>query len=424
MYKKVIVLILPFLILLALIALPAYADEPLEAKEGAFAPPSPQIGVLADTPAPNAGEQSIFMAGSVAVGLVAVESNGTIDPSTENWTTAEKAEVLAEIKEGVQWWTARNTGARLSFIFEDHITSPLSTGVEPITRPYSHQQYWVADAMNGLGFPSVPNYMTAVRDFNQSLRVNYGTDWAFTVFVVDSSNDSDNLFSDGYFAYAYLGGPFMVMTSEVNGYGTGNVDAVAAHETGHIFYALDQYYGAHQPCNAHMGYFWVENQNSQYGNCASNVNSIMRGQVYPYTIGAIDPYGAGHLGWVDNDLDNIPDVVDPTAVMTKTVSINGSTVVISGTVEIIPTPALFLRSLTINKVVKFQYATAKVDWTDVGVCLDSQCDKYIEDFTATVAFQSDDEFLAIRMVDNFGNERIFNIIGTYVQKIYLPLILK
>ncbi len=45
-----------------------------------------------------------FMLGRVAVTPVFLESNGSIDPSTENWTSAHIQEVLAKIEEGMQWW--------------------------------------------------------------------------------------------------------------------------------------------------------------------------------------------------------------------------------------------------------------------------------------------------------------------------------
>ncbi len=59
------------------------------------------------------------------------------------------------------------------------------------------------------------------------------------------------------------------MTSGNDGYGSENQDAVAAHEIGHIFLAFDQYSSAYQPCTRRSGYPGAENQNSQYGACAS-----------------------------------------------------------------------------------------------------------------------------------------------------------
>jgi hypothetical protein len=264
---------------------------------------------LISPPFPAITKPASLMAGSVAVGIILVESDGTVDPSTENWTDDEKQRVFSEIVGALHWWAELEPRANLSFVYDDHFTQPLATGVEPISRPYLHQQYWIADTMGALGYGAY-SYFSRVRDYNNHLRQIFDTDWAFTIFVVNSFADSDNRFSDGYFAYAYLGGPFMVMTYGNDSYGPSNMDAVAAHEMGHIFLALDQYYNATQPCDRRAGYLDVPNQNSQYGPCASNETSIMRGQIYPFYARSIDSYAAGQLGWRDSDGDNVLDPLD------------------------------------------------------------------------------------------------------------------
>ncbi len=101
--------------------------------------------------------------------------------------------------------------------------------------------------MSNLGY-TTGDYLEKVYAYKNDLRNQYQTDWAFTIFVVDSSADLDGKFADGkYFAYAYLGGPFMVMTYDNNGWGIEDMDRVTAHETGHIFMAGDQYGSARQP---------------------------------------------------------------------------------------------------------------------------------------------------------------------------------
>jgi hypothetical protein len=302
------------------------------------------------------------MAGSVAVGIVAVESDGSVDPSTEDWTSDEKQHIFGEIVTALNWWAELEPRANLRFVYNDHFSNPLPTGVEPIGRPQHDEQYWIADAMSALGYDA-PSYFTRVRDYNNGLRTAYQTDWAFTIFVVDSSADSDNRFSDGYFAYAYLGGPFMVLTYGNNGYGPGSMDAVAAHEMGHIFHALDQYYSAQQPCTRRSGYLDVENQNSQYGSCASDVGSIMRGGTYPYTGASIDPYAAGQIGWRDSDGDDILDPLDTDLpVSIASVSVNGDSVIVSGTAEIVPYPSPGRTSVTINTLTGVQYRFDGGDW--------------------------------------------------------------
>jgi hypothetical protein len=258
-------------------------------------------------------DTSEYLLGSATILMIFPESNGAIDPNTETWTQADIDAVVSEIVQGVNWWKDRETNARLSFTFAYYSTSQTSTRYEPISRPYTGESLWIAEIMNGLGYSSYSNYFDKVYAANNDERSYYGTDWAYTIFVVNSKNDADGLFTDGYFAYAYLGGPFMVMTYDNDNYGIANMDAVTAHEMGHIFYALDQYTSAGHGCTESSGYLNVQNQNSAYpseGSCLSNVPSIMRGQVSPYTAGAIDSYARQQVGWRDTNSNGRPDIVD------------------------------------------------------------------------------------------------------------------
>jgi hypothetical protein len=315
--------------------------------------------------APGYYQTSGFMIGRVAVGIILPESDGSIDPSTEDWTSQERQQVLNEIIAGMNWWAVREPRANLTFYYDDHFNSPPSTGYEPINHPHNDQGLWISQVMGELGY-SASSYFTRVRDYNNALRNQYQTDWAFTIFVVDSSTDGDNKFSDGYFAYAYLGGPFMVMTYGNNGYGPGNMDAVAAHEMGHIFLALDQYYSAYQSCTYRSGYLYVANQNSQYGTCSSNEASIMRGQVWPYSTGAVDYYARGQVGWWDSDSDDILDPVDTTLEITLEPQVENPTlesmITYLGSVRDIPYPSPIWSPVTINTITSVQYRLNGGPW--------------------------------------------------------------
>lgn len=353
---------------------------------------------------PGYYQTSEFMAGSVAVGVVLVESNGATDPSTENWTEDEKLLVFSEIVAALNWWADMEPRANLNFVYDDNFSTPLPTNVEPITRPYSHQQYWIADAMGALGY-NASSYFTQVRDYNNNLRSLYNTNWAFTIFVVDSSNDTDNRFSDSFFAYAYLGGPFTVMTYGNNGYGPHNMDAVAAHEIGHIFYALDQYYSAYQSCTRRSGYLYVDNQNSQYGSCSTNVTSIMRGQVFPFSAHAIDTYAAGQLGWRDSDNDNILDPLDtglPVSIETATEQDNQVT--ISGSANITPYPSPTFNSVTINTLTNVRYRINGGPW-QAATAGDGAFDATSESYQFTTApLAPGQHTLEVAAIDSAGNE--------------------
>ncbi|MEA3340889.1 MAG: hypothetical protein U9R15_13075 [Chloroflexota bacterium] len=380
-----------------------HSDDPNDALIAPDLPARDGLTLAAgDSVAPGYYQTSEFMSGSVAVGIVLVESDGGADPSTEDWTAAEKQQVFDEIVTGLNWWAEMEPRANLSFVYDDHFSDPLPTSVEPISRPYNDQKYWIGDAMSGMGYDA-PFYFTQVRDYNNDLRASHQADWAFTIFVVDSSADSDNRFSDNYFAYAYLGGPFTVMTYGNNGYGTHNMDAVIAHETGHIFHALDQYYSAHQPCTRSAGYLGVENQNSQYGDCASDESSIMRGGTFPYGAKVIDSYAAGQIGWRDSDGDDVLDPLDTELpISIASVSMVSDSVTITGTTEIVPYPSPSRASVTINTLARVQYRFNGGDWQQ-ATAGDGAFDGTSESYRFTASLPPGLYTLEVVAVDSAGN---------------------
>jgi hypothetical protein len=53
----------------------------------------------------------MYLIGKVAVGIILPESNGTIDPNTEDWTDEEIEKVLSKIQSALDWWASRNPNA-------------------------------------------------------------------------------------------------------------------------------------------------------------------------------------------------------------------------------------------------------------------------------------------------------------------------
>ena len=200
------------------------------------------------------------------------------------------------------------------------------------------------------------------------------------------------------------------MTYGNNGYGPHNMDAVAAHETGHIFLALDQYYAARQPCTRTSGYLGVANGNSQYGNCASDEASLMRGQTAPYHQGALDDYARGQIGWRDSDDDGILDPVDTilsVVSMEYTVESGRPDVLtFSGTIRDAPYPSPSRRSTIINTISEVQYRVAGGQWTDADPD-DGAFDAHTESINFTTApLPTGDLDIELRVVDSAGSELI------------------
>ena len=265
---------------------------------------------------------SEYMLGDVWVTVVLLESDGSIDTETEDWTSSEIGRVKSEIQEGLQWWedtldatTDSSSANPLEFHIDfTYADSPVATGYEPITHSYSYQNAWIDDFLDAVGYNTGSSYFTDLALWNDAQRLANGTDWAYTVFVVDSSADSDGMFTDSYFAYAYLGGPFTVMTYDNDGWGIRRMGQVLAHETGHIFYALDEYSGSNS-YYAYSGYYNAQNLNAYDDNPdrSSRVASLMAEsslQSTAYANHTSSPTSLEMIGWKDSDGDGIFDILD------------------------------------------------------------------------------------------------------------------
>jgi hypothetical protein len=249
---------------------------------------------------------SEFMLGSCLLAVVLVESDGSTDPNTEDWTQTEMDQVTSEIISGLNWYMSKKEWRDITYYTV--FTYQVPTGYEPINRSSSEEQLWIGECLTALGYPGYPGYA-----YVNALRDSAGTDWATAAFVVDSSNDADGMFTDGRFAYSYLGGPKFTMTYDNDGWGISSMDAVMAHEFCHSFYALDEYYEAGQGCTAISGYLACQNQNSEYpngaGGCATNVIFCIMRSVQ-LSVARLCSYTKGQIGWTDSDNDSIPDILD------------------------------------------------------------------------------------------------------------------
>jgi hypothetical protein len=267
---------------------------------------------LGATPADTAE----FMLGRVAVVPVLFESNGGIDPSTENWTPATIASTLTKIREGLQWWveTLENYSDHHSLEFVIDTTfadTPVSTPYEPIARRSQDHETYVGDFLDQQGFGDAGSIEAAIRGFNHQARLEHQTDWAFTIFIVNSSNDFDGQFADGsefQYAFAYPGGRYLVMPST-------RPTSTVTHEVGHIFWARDEYPGAGS-YHDRRGYYNAQNTNAaedRPSNAPPQEPSIMRAGTALTTAfnnHYLPASTAAMIGWRDSDGDGVFDLAD------------------------------------------------------------------------------------------------------------------
>ncbi|WP_372894672.1 dockerin type I domain-containing protein [Stieleria sp.] len=255
-----------------------------------------------------------FLLGTVTVTPVFFESDGSIDPETQNWSETEIEDTLAKIRDSVDWWSdllATQTSVHsLDFIIDDrYARDPVETGYEPIDNDSNTFKRYVGGWLTDLGYGDAPSIERAVSLFNDSQRQTHQTDWAFTMFVVDSSDDENGFFENGGFigAFAYPGGLFMVVPS-------GRPVSTFTHEMGHIFWARDEYPGAGSWTDQ-RGYYNAQNLNASDNPTPGFVqqDSIMRGGVV--TVRAYDNLVSPEstlamIGWRDSDGDGIFDLAD------------------------------------------------------------------------------------------------------------------
>lgn len=256
-----------------------------------------------------------FLLGRVAVTPIFLESDGSIDPESQNWTAQEIDEVLEKVTRGVNWWTEAldqlDTVHTIEFVVDDtYARTPVEIGYEPVDRPSDDYGDYASDFLDLVGInPSltVENGMLA---FNHAQRERLGTDWAFSIFVADSSDDADGFFpSNGSFrgAFAFAGGQFFVTTST-------RPISTFTHEMGHIFWGMDEYAGG-GTYHSSRGYYNTLNENAfdnptvdfvQQDSIMADFNRL----VAAYASHESPASTFAQIGWQDSDGDGIFDVLD------------------------------------------------------------------------------------------------------------------
>lgn len=250
-----------------------------------------------------------FMIGDVHVSVVLFESNGTIDANTENWTSAAINTVKSRIAAAATWWeqtfdlqgSVHDLEITVDYTYADN---PVATGYEPI----SHPSYDIVDPINDflalVGYNVTGDVSSDIRAFNHAQRLAHGADWAFTIFVVNNDNDPDGYFAPGEFyqAFSYPGGRFVVTLAD-------RPASTAAHEIGHMFWAMDEYAGSSY--TARRGYYNTQNWNADDNPApGAGAASIMLSPDEAYPNRQISTSAKEMLGWKDSDGDGVFDVLD------------------------------------------------------------------------------------------------------------------
>jgi len=259
--------------------------------------------------APGASDTSVYMIGSTTVGVVFIESVG----SGETWSAPRQAEVSGEITAALDQWEGwGGMDAGLSFVVD---TRAIGVNQEPITLD-SADTSWEYEALGTI--PGVTGGTDAERaySFDNQLRLANSTDWAFTLFVVDSFNDTDGAFSDGKYAFSGVFGPYAVITYDNGPHGTQTLDIAVARETAHIFGAGYQNDGSCASTSQLFGYLGIANANCVVSGVDPTNNGIDRLMRDVAVLGDPDQTTREQIGWRDSDNDFVYGPVDTTVQFT------------------------------------------------------------------------------------------------------------
>jgi hypothetical protein len=231
------------------------------------------------------------MIGRIAVSLFFVEPNHAIDPGGEGWTLAAQESVYQHTVRELAWWSgaASLAGKSLTFILAPyfHDNALCSQPYDAAARGMDAESLYVNAIMSNVGAAG-GSAITKVDAFNSVQKTALGTDGAYVIFFVYDPPPGPQSY-----AHAIRGGPYCSIAQST----TLAPVAVIAHESGHIFWAVDEYaLNPFDGCNT--GSFSTRSGfpngncvaiNPNYAKCEMLADSP---ELCAYTI--------AHIGWTDS----------------------------------------------------------------------------------------------------------------------------
>ncbi|PWH11895.1 MAG: hypothetical protein DDG60_15680 [Anaerolineae bacterium] len=272
-------------------------------------------------------QTSAFLAGRVAVGVVAIESSTVSIPNQENWTSGELQKVRDEVWTGLQKWVSwKPANTPLEFVVDitrdgmaDNMASdsilPIQIADEPIVYDSGTYGIWTRTALVAMGYSAGSSADDAAYQYAAALRAANNADWAFVLFVIDSSNDNDTTpgaFTDGVYLRARTFGPLAVMTYNNGTRGADNMEWTTAQLVARMFGAGFQYLDpVFEPlgCSSttkKFGYWGIANA---YCGVAAPSGEPNPRLMY-HGNGNPDSTTLRQVGWIDTDSDGIIDLLD------------------------------------------------------------------------------------------------------------------
>ncbi|MBP7146258.1 MAG: hypothetical protein KBD01_01850 [Acidobacteria bacterium] len=380
-----------------------------------LAPKSLTSATLSGRPSGAAWQNtSEYLAGHVSLNVVLLESNGAIDANVENWTQDMEALLISETLQATDSVVTLYPGSGLSFtvhFISGRTDARARTSYEPIARNAdpsgaTGEELWTTEVLAKLGYAD-GSRLTRSRLLADDTRTIDDSDWALNVFVANSFADTDGKFKDGYFGYAWLGGPHIILTYDNDGWGINRFDSVLRHEMHHSFFALDEYSSSGCTCTSTAGYLAGLNSNCENG-CVTAV-CVMRNNVASSCTAT-----RTQVGTVDEDADGTADILqvppDVTLALEGVEDPCDGLATFRGTAQVIAYPNANPQLITPrNNITLLEIAGVEVqvdegDWqAGMASADDGAFDAVGEDYHVALSLPSGRHMVKVRSVDVRGN---------------------
>ncbi len=276
-----------------------------------------------DYPEPrNMMQNSELLLGTILVQLVLPESSP--HPfNKENWSDQSAAVAISQAVAATMYFQNAYEKVPMNFLFNKRTS--VYTTMEPI-QYMIRETAWIEEVMTTLGYPddgAPDRHLTAVHEFNNDKRQEYGTQWVFTAFIANAEKDGDHLFENARaVGWSFLGGPYLVVP-----YPAGNflMGQAFKYYMGTMFWGLPEDVGSMYGCDDYSGYLDYQNRNKTLGydpitgtpkgcpgisipeQCCMNSRDVLE---WYYSDDPCE-YSAGHFGLVDKRPRNsVPDCLD------------------------------------------------------------------------------------------------------------------
>ncbi len=354
---------------------------------------------------------SEFLAGSVSVNLFLMQSDGTVDLSTEKWTADREQAVVTQVAAGLDWIRAQEPSAGLTFVYHviaGRLDARARTGYEPIARKadplgVAGEGLWADEILTKMGYASGDRWSRSRALANATRRADR-TDWGVNVFVADSLNDPDGRFADGYFAYAWIGGPHVVMTYDDQAWGIDRMNQVVRHEVLHCFFAFDEYGASGCKCTEHRGYLDGVDANCHACNpsavpCVMDSNGPAMCADTRRQIGWADLDGDGADDVIGEDPDTVLDAVPPSACGAVVLKGQGAVVAATNRNPAGITPQA---NISVNRITRVEWRVDGGTWYPATPS-DGAWGDYVEACFASAPLAPGTYTLELRAVDDRGN---------------------